>query len=218
MRMLRVGMPALLLAAVGSAQAGVVDIGGGWQASWDPSLDGFVQIISNGVSGDAVFIEKSAQFTQPPVNGFFPTVAITFTQISPSAVSNIVIDDEIITNTTGFDWTGFNMQLIDGGDVEFDPVATAASGGTGPIGFSIAPFTTAAFTPDLMRLDIGGGVVANGTQWFPGSGFDDGQLWMNVNLTPGIPKVFTLKETPVPTPGAVALFGVAGLAASRRRR
>ncbi len=213
MRVVRVGVPALLLAAVGTAQAGVVNIGGGWQASWDSSFDGLVQIVSDGVAGDAVFIEKSIEYT-----GAFNAVPIVFTQIDPNAVSNIVINDEIITNNSGVDWSAFRMQLIDGGDVAFDPVATAGSGGAGPIGFSISPFTTASFTPDNMQLNIGGGTVMNGTTWFPGSGASDGQLWMHVNLTPGQNKVFTLKETYIPTPGAVALFGVAGLAAKRRRR
>lgn len=213
MRVVRVGVPALLLAAVGTAQAGVVNIGGGWQASWDSSLDGLVQIVSDGVAGDAVFIEKSIEFT-----GAFNAVPIVFTQIDPNAVSNIVINDEIISNNSGVDWSAFRMQLIDGGDVAFDQASTASSGGSGPIGFSISPFTTASFTPDSMQLNIGGGTVPNGTQWFPGSGVSDGQLWMHVNLTPGQNKVFTLKESYIPTPGAVALFGVAGLAAKRRRR
>lgn len=213
MRVVRVGVPALLLAAVGTAQAGVVNIGGGWQASWDSSLDGLVQIVSDGVAGDAVFIEKSIEFT-----GAFNAVPIVFTQIDPNAVSNIVINDEIISNNSGVDWSAFRMQLIDGGDVAFDQASTASSGGSGPIGFSISPFTTASFTPDSMQLNIGGGTVPNGTQWFPGSGVSDGQLWMHVNLTPGQNKVFTLKESYIPTPGAVALFGVAGLAARRRRR
>ncbi|MEZ6210162.1 MAG: hypothetical protein R3B46_02805 [Phycisphaerales bacterium] len=213
MRVVRVGVPALLLAAVGTAQAGVVNIGGGWQASWDSSLDGLVQIVSDGVAGDAVFIEKSIEFT-----GGFNAVPIVFTQIDPNAVSNIVINDEIISNNSGVDWSAFRMQLIDGGDVAFDQASTASSGGSGPIGFSISPFTTASFTPDSMQLNIGGGTVPNGTQWFPGAGVSDGQLWMHVNLTPGQNKVFTLKESYIPTPGAVALFGVAGLAAKRRRR
>jgi MYXO-CTERM domain-containing protein len=208
---------AIALTLTGAASAGVVNIGGGWQASWDPSLDPYVSINPVGVSGNAVFIQKSAEFIQGPVNGIFPSIPIVFRAIGTNPVSNIVIDDEIITNSTGAVWTDFHMDLLDHGEVVFDPAATAASGGGGPIGFSIAPFTQAAFNGSLNRLDIWGGVVNNGDQWFPGDGATDGQLWMHVNNA-AFGSLFVLKETPTPTPGALALIGVASLLGSRRRR
>src|SRR5262249_22699186 len=73
----------------------------GWQASWDASLDGLVDIHVNLVNADTIFIEKSAQFTQGPVNGIFPTIPIVFQQVGASNITHIVIDDEIITNQTG---------------------------------------------------------------------------------------------------------------------
>src|SRR5262245_29853170 len=62
-----------------SASAGFVDLGtSGWRASWDPSLDGTVQIVVDGQSANAVFIQKSIQFIGPPGPGGFAPVNITF--------------------------------------------------------------------------------------------------------------------------------------------
>jgi hypothetical protein len=177
---------------------------------------------SLGVVGDAVFIQKSAEFTQAPVNGIFPAIPIVFRQTDANAVTNIVIDDEIITNSTGEDWYDFHMVLLDSGNAFFDPDATMNSGGGGPIGWTISPFTQASFSADLTELNISGGVVTAGSSWFPGDGVDNGQLWINV--TPGdgetVPfTVFTLKEYPtIPAPSAVVLITLGGLCLGRRRR
>lgn len=198
------------------AYGGMIDIGGGWTAEWDDSLDPFVSIVSNGVLDDAVFIQKAAQFTQGQEGGFFPAIPIVFRQTADDAVRFIVIDDEIIINSTGEDWSGFTMQLV-GNTAMYDPARTLASGGGGPIGFSIAPFTTAVFD-DLQLLTIGGGTVANGDVWFPGNGADDGQLWIDAGPgTGGDRTFFVLKETPLPAPGALALIAL-GLVGGRRRR
>ena len=110
------------------------------------------------------------------------------------------------------------MQLLGGGEASFDPLATMNSGGGGPIGFSIAPFTEAEFSQDNYRLNIGAGLIADGASWFPGSGADNGQLWINID-TSGGNVLFTLKETPLlPTPGALALLLVGGVGGRRRRR
>ncbi|MHC4126655.1 MAG: hypothetical protein ACYTE6_08985 [Planctomycetota bacterium] len=202
------------MAVAAPAHAGFVDVHGGWRASWDDSLDGLVDIFSHGVVGDAVFIEKSAEFTAGSVNGVFPSIDIVFTQTSPNAVGSIVIDDEIVINSTGEDWLDFHLELI-GDAVTFDDVSTASSGGPGPIGFSVDPFTVAAFSGDLKRLDISGGVVPDGGIWWPGVA--GGQLWIDV--APGIVTTFALRETPsVPGPGSLALLALGGLLAIRRRR
>jgi MYXO-CTERM domain-containing protein len=217
-----VGTVGALIVAAGSANAGVVVIGGGWQASWDSSLDPFVDINPNGVSGDGttVFFEKTAQFTQGPVNGIFPSIPIVFSIVpgyTGQIANKLVIDDEIITNSTGVAWTDFHIDVLNHGEVAFDPVATANSGGTGPIGWTVAPFQQAAFSDGNTRLDIWDGVIPSGTSWFPGSGASDGQLWINVNNV-SANTLFILKETPTPAPGAIALLGLAGLLGSRRRR
>jgi hypothetical protein len=208
-----------LLAAVSTASAGSVVIGGGWQASWHPDLDPFVDINPVTVVGDAVFIQKSAEFTQGPVGGVFPSIPIVFEQIAYPAATSIVIDDEIIKNSTSFPWDDFHIDLLNGPDVAFDPAATAASGGGGPIGWTIDPFLQAAFTPDLTRLDIWDGVVPAGGLWFPGDGLTNGQLWIDVVPKENEPyTTFILKETPTPEPATMALLAMGGLALIRRRK
>jgi len=126
-----------------------------------------------------------------------------------------------MTTSTCEDWLDFHMQLVDGNDAFFDPARTAASGGDGPIGWTIDPFTQAQFSPDNRELDIFGGTLSAGSVWFPGDGASNGQLWIDVNSAgDGEPlTVFTLKETPsIPAPAALALLGIGGLAANRRRR
>jgi hypothetical protein len=149
------------------------------------------------VIDDVVFIQKSAEFTQGPVNGVFPSIPIVFRQTGPSTVTNIVIDDEIITNSTGVDWDDFHLNILNAGDALFNPAATADSHGPGPIGWTIAPFTEAAFTPDLLGLDIWAGTVPAGGLWFPGDGAFNGQLWIDVVSKENAPyTLFTLKEMP----------------------
>jgi len=218
-----------------SAMVMLKDSGGndsGWAAWFDSSLDPFVDVSANLVDTgqDAVFIHLTKEFRQGSENGVFPSIPIVFAQVSPNAVSNIVIDDEIIINSTGQDWTDFHMSLMDHGDARFDADKTANSGGTGPIGFSLGPFTQAQFVPDsggnLTTLNIFSGVVPTGTPWFPGSGANDGQLWISVNTEPGS-TIFTLLETPtmtaaVPLPTSawmgIALLGGGGILAAVRRR
>lgn len=211
-----------VLFVCGTASAGFTNLGGGWQAEWDVSLDPFVDISTSGVvntpNGPAIFIEKSAEFTHGSVNGVFPSIAVTFRQTAASNVEFIVIDDEIITNSTGEDWYDFHMQLLDSGDAVFRPDLTATSGGGGPIGWTISPFTQAAFSNNDEDLDIWGGVVPNGMIWRPGDQVDNGQLWIDVVSGPvGDFTLFTLKETPTPAPGALALMALAGVSVNRRR-
>ena len=98
-------------------------------------------------------------------------------------MEQIVINDEVITNSTGSNWTGFRYQLLDGNDVAFNPdMSNASAGGNG---FSTSPLDNQMFGPanrtfsvDGFGLSPGGGnaVVADGTQWFPGDGARDGEI------------------------------------------
>jgi len=212
----RFGVAALLAGATiasGVANAETIVLGSsGWQASWDSSLDGRVDIIIDAVGPDFVLIQKAAEFTEGPgVGGIYPPIAITFQQISPNAVPRIIMADEILTNSTGTTWTDFHMELVDHGDATWDPGATFGSG------FSIAPFTNLVFQPGNTTLDIfGGGVIPHGGIYSPG--IAAGELYINVNVAAQAPfTTFTLKEFPTPEP-TTALLLVSGAALLRRRR
>lgn len=211
-----------LLAVAGRSNAGVIPLGNsGWEAVFDAGLDPFVDIVVDGETSQAVFIQKFAQFLQPPgPGGIFSGIDIVFRQTRPGAVPFIVINDEVVTNSTGAPWLDFHFELVDSGDATFDVARTATSGGPPPIGFSIAPFTTASFGNGNTTLDIGGGVVPNGGIWFPGNGPSDGQLWIATAPRPSAPfTVFTLKERPtIPEPSSLAFLAFGGLALIRRRK
>lgn len=215
----QVALAALIAGFAGSvASADVVrDLGGGWQVIIADAIADQIDIVADGfVTIDGVrtlVIEKFAEFRNyDPQTGLFMGLPIQFRQVGADAdtATRIIITDEALYNNTAQSWTGFRMQLIDSGQAGFDPVATFASG------FSIGPFTTTAYSNGNTQVDFGGGVVAAGGIWYPGLG--SGGLVINVNLANQNPVVFTLKETPTPTPGAAALLGMGMLAGSRRRR
>jgi hypothetical protein len=79
----------------------------GWTASWDSQLNPHVSISVDYVDQNILVIEKFARFLNPPENGEFETIAITFQQTRADATPFIVINDEIIENLTGEDCTGF---------------------------------------------------------------------------------------------------------------
>ena len=211
------------LCATPAAQAGSIVLGdSGWEAIWDSSLDGFVDIAVDVVTDNAVFIEKSAEFTQGPGPGGFPAIAIVFRQIAFPAVTQIVINDEIIANSTGVDWTDFHMILLDGGDATFNPGLTNASGGG--MGFSTSPFDNQMFNDDNTEFWVDGfglgpngsdAVVPAGGIWFPGL---IGELYIDVVPHTSAPfALFTLKETPTPEPATGLLLMLAAAVCIRRR-
>jgi hypothetical protein len=156
----------------------------------------FIQVIEN-----TIFLQKSAEFRQPSINGSFAPIVIHFIQTGPSTVDSLVMDDEIISNSTGELWNGFLMFFQGNSSASFNPQMTSASGGGGPIGFSIDPFTNATFIDTNRRLVISGGTVEDDDVWWPGGGLNDGQLWINVQSgAQGSFSSFDLNEQPMGAP------------------
>jgi hypothetical protein len=210
--------------AIGAAKslAVIIPLGtnSGWQAVIADAQAPFVDVVTDGQTTDTLFIEKAAEFFGPAQNGVLPPVDIVFQQVAPSTITHIVIDNEIITNSTGSNWLDFHFEII-GSGAAFNPAATLVSGGPPPIGFTIAPFTTAAFGPGNLSLDIGGGVVPNGSQWFPGDApGGDGSLVIDVVSSPAPPFTsWTLRERPtIPEPSVLGGASVAALALAARKR
>jgi hypothetical protein len=210
----------VVLLVAGFANAGVVQLGNsGWQAAWDSSLDPYVSIFTTDVTTDSVYIQKSAEFTQGPgVGGLFPTIPIAFQQIGPSTITEIVIQDEIITNSTGVDWTDFHFDLLDGPDAWFkhDPGFFFT---TSPLNNQQFVNNDRGFWADGFGLGPGGtnAVVPNGSVWFPGDGATDGDLKIGVVSKTATPyTVFVLKETPTPEPTSLILLAIGGLMLRRR--
>lgn len=214
------------------ATAATVALGtSGWQASWDGTLDPFVGVTADSVTTTTVFIEITKEFTQAPGPGGIPPIPITFTQVDVNAVGQIAINDEIITNSTGVDWTDYHWELLDGGDAVFNPFLTNASAGGD--GFATDPFNNQAFGlgnlafwADGFGLGPGGtdAIVPDGGFYFPGDGAFDGELYIDVVTGDGSPEdpftTFTLKQFPTfaPEPSALSLLAVGFVGLLIRRR
>lgn len=181
----------------------------GWQAE---IFTDNVELVVNSVDGGVMHLEKIATFTEiDEFTGQPKPINITFSQIDSddNTVTQFVIDQETITNMTGQDWVDFESILVDSGDATWDPEAMAD--------LDISPFTGSAFLQSNTIFHTFDGTVADGTVWTPGAA--QGDFVINIDLSDDNPKVFSLKESPsVPAPGALALLGLGGVIAGRRRR
>lgn len=201
-----------LLALAGTASADIViQLGMGWEAVLPDGSN--VTLTVNQSTDGILHISKEAAFrTIDPFTGAPEPVIITFRQVATDAMtaSQIMIDDEMILNLTGLQWTGYRQILSLSNNVAFNPSST---------GMSVGPeFTTnTLLNSNREMLSDGGPGVANGGMWMPGA---VGGLLIDINLgAQEDPVVFTLKELPViPTPGAAALAALGAVAFGRRRR
>lgn len=212
---LRKQAPVALLAMVAGvgllaagAQAGSLVLGNsGWTASWDASLDSRLGLNVEAETANSVFVEKFATFTDANA------MDITFTRTAGvSALPFIVINDEMVVNQTGQDWTSFRFTLApSSGGLAFDAGQTAIS--PPGSGFSIDPFSASAYSAGNTVLDVSGGTVSavlGSNVWMPG--VRSGGLAINSGGANG-PASFVLSEQPgniIPLPAA-AWSGLSGL-------
>lgn len=201
------------------ANGNIVDSGWAITIS-DPAVVDLIAdsiIIQNGT----VIVQKFAEFrTIDPFTGLPQPVTIQFSQTLPDAqtMNRIVITDELITNSTNVAFTAFRMALLpSSGVASFDPIASAGFSTRTGAGNTGTGFNSTSFSNNNTDVIFTGGPgVGPGQVWAPG--LVSGGLVINVDLSGSAPAVFTLKEIPLPTPGAAALMGLGALAATRRRR
>lgn len=195
-----------------SANAGTMTLGNsGWTATWDSSHDSYLDLSVDGVTSQAVYIEKGLNYVAAPdANGNFAPVTITFQQTRVDALPFVAINDESVVNHSGTDWTGFQMSLT---NAAFEPGSSNVNQSNG---FSIDPFTQYSFTLGDTVLNVSGGTVANGAVWFPGAASGNLFIVAPVSTDPNGLASFTLSEVPVsviPLPAAFwsGLMGLGGL-------
>lgn len=184
----------------------------GWEAViFDPDHVSLVTDAVN-IQDGVIVLEKFAEFRGiDPFTGAPEAINILFRQVRSDAqtVSRFVITDEVIVNSTGLDWVDFKNILVDHGSVTFNTALSA--------NFSIDPFMSREYSGDGTIARFFDGTIVAGQVWTPG--FAQGGLVWDVNLGQDHPVIFSLKELPaVPAPGAMALLGLAGLCAARRKR
>lgn len=200
---------ATLLAAAGAASAQVTqDLGGGWSVTiFNPSA---VSVTSQGVFNNQLILTKVATVFGTTDEGIPTPIVLQFSQNLPSAqtVPQIGIAFENITNQSGTAWTSYQQILALSSRVSFNQAASA--------GFSTLPFTNTTYNAatGATQVTYDGGVVPNGSTWNGGGG---NPIVIDIALAQ-TPTVFTLKEVPLPTPGAAAVATLGGLLAARRKR
>jgi hypothetical protein len=210
---------ALVLVAGTASGAVVVGNGqqmgnSGWAVFYDEAVGSVVLDNDLDPLGDGkVILQLSKTFNEPfdPQSGQFPPIFVTFEQVvATQAVSQIVIDNEVMVNNTGLPWTDFEWIILDKTDAWFDEVASA--------NFSVDPFGQKQFIePDgsQVLMAYGGTVLDSGQTFTPGI---VGNLVIDMVVADAAPlTAFTLKQLPTPEPVTAFMLAL-GLGWVVRRR
>ena len=162
--------------------------------------------------------------------GDMPSVVASFTQIAPDdeTATQIVINDESVTNDTSEDWVDYHFILAGLGYASYDQQATFP--GVPGQDFYLDQFSQYEWgleKPDpndpttwVESLNLSDGVVPQGDAFNPGS--LSGALYINVDLDfdgDSTNAFFAFKEYPtIPEPLSASLLLLGGVGLVRRRR
>lgn len=223
------GCLALLVSAgvLSAANVPLLDANGqtiGWTVTVPDSSAGDVTLRFSSASGNRFFFVKDAT-----IRSTTDPLILTFTRTSTSA-PELVIQNEILLNSSGSDWSGFRTFLSSGstgGTPQFSFVTSDNAPGLGD--FNIDPFTSFSFLSQNTELFVNGGTVAKGDTWRPGSASGTGLAIVTSNSSA---TTFQLKElpqtagggtpnNPIPVPAAAwmglsTLIGLGLLANARK--
>lgn len=221
----------LATATANRAPGATLDLSGfGWAADYGPGVD--LSLVTVNDHGFAVRLRVTLDFTPGVAGSPVQPLYITFRQLSRTAVSNLIIEDETVLNNTGEPWTSYQFGLLTPTNhFAFDSVANRS--------FSHEPFATAIYTDGGRNLVLSDGLLPSGpsSRFLPG--VTSGALYIDGNLTSRALETVIFAQLPngtgatlpppssgpiaipLPASGTLAMVGVAAACAvslrTRRR-
>ncbi len=155
----------------------------GWTATYPDD----VTLIIQGEDASTIYVRKITPYTSLNAS------PITFAQTSATALPQIGIESEALTNASGSDWNQFTWTIDDNDDLaRFNQTDSRVGQADG---FTVDPFTAFDFTDEL-NLIVSGGVIPTGATFTPGSAPDDGSLLILAAPNTEANRHFTLNGTP----------------------
>lgn len=193
----------------------------GWSIVTEEQAGGAVNVpLIYGVTEDSVIIEIDKIFNQGFDGLNYEPVSFKIEKTSDQAVSNIIINDEYIVNSTGTEWFDFHMTIVNGQtpfagfnqnyipDGDLLETVTFANN----TGFNNLPVEL-----HFQDADQQGVLSEIGNDNFM-PGFFGGMIMIVTNPLMQVGDSFTIQETPsVPEPATVLLMSFGALAMLRKK-
>ncbi len=202
----------------------------GWRIYGPSHYDLEVSIDGEGQSGDvkwvAITLSKNFRFGPDPLTGLYPAIELDFTQMDGVATDDlanrIIIQSELINNSTGTDWTDYHWKLFGHEIARFNRDLTNPTADFEEDGWWLDAFGEFAWDydaeHDIDMLNAFSGVVPAGEGFFPGTG--SGSMIIDITLD-GLapePAIFKFVQAPTPEPATLGLLALGGAALFYKRR